>query len=1154
MTDLTDFLFIRPLLETLLHSLWQGAVIAILLFAGLKSLAAKRTSTRYAVSLFALFLCCIGTCITYSILTAKPSHTRSTDEPSVHMPAYAKTSAVDTERPIEAFNSSKQLSNYRTEPTAINLWKWQKAFFFAWVFGTLIGLVRIFYALRGAVKLRTQASPIKETWVNELLERLKHKQIVPIFSSAHIQVAAVCGLLKPIILIPASQLTTLAPAQLKAIIAHELAHIQRYDHVVNFLQLIIEAFLFFNPFLWWVSSQVRVEREACCDAIAVDATGQTLNYIRTLVNIAENAHSVTLAGTPAFAGDNRSYSLLDRATRLLKPSTAPELRLRVPVILSFMTLSAIAFLTLQMTAKVAVRALTPQERIAVIEKAHEDYPQYALKSHNAELTSIISKEVTISGRISLPDGSAPKGMRNIGLFYRQGNSSTNTSIRMQTEGRFQATIKPSEVHLLFQMEGYAPLYKDLGIINSEISDLEYVFEPGWSAELKFVNSEGKPIEDVELIYYFQVPGGGRQMTATSDNDGVLTLPDLTNLPLKFKTSRSGYAQGLWEKMLLKPGEVRELQLEKAEPIHLSVLNASNKMPIENASIQIGARKYSGSIHSFGESDPAVANTNADGHAEVDELRSDSLYYLLLSAEGYISKAAGPISSGQSEVVRLTPQKTIPIRITGVQNSLLNETGQLKIKIGQSVQYGPSHTTGMRREKFSYQSINGVIEFDYSPQWEGEVDIEFDQYLFNFTWAQLTHDKSISINLQPKETGSEQSTTSGNIQMRSVELHFKTPKGEPLANGNIKVQYIQNGIREGETRRGASKVVEVINGRAQLVVPVPNELTPNPEGLRGYWFQTKGRMKVTDDDFESPTILEVETVRAGAISGEVLEANGNPASSLLISVFEVEPDDNSHQSRSLNISVKNTSSDFDQNHRFLASPLPLGSQYIIVAHTGYNYVCSEPIHLNSENPIQRIRLQMTKTQTVFGRVLNHKGEAIPHAESDFSFVPKYGHGFGRSGPSTGSDGRFRIDNLNASVPGVYYIELNAPGYIPKRHTIDTSKKEQVIRLEPGQRLTGVVIEASTGKVIPGAEVYATRAEYKEGAYPAWFKTENTNAEGRFEFTNLPVGEYKINTRSGKFPNKYAPIGKTGQPADVILNIELYEWSKLVPLNPSHKAAE
>jgi hypothetical protein len=110
--------------------------------------------------------------------------------------------------------------------------------------------------------------------------------------------------------LPVSALTALTPAQLELLLAHELAHVKRLDYLVNLLQTAVETALYYHPAVWWVSAQVRVEREHCCDDLAVAACGDAVGYARTLATL-EGLRSRTPLAVSATGG-----SLLHRIQRL----------------------------------------------------------------------------------------------------------------------------------------------------------------------------------------------------------------------------------------------------------------------------------------------------------------------------------------------------------------------------------------------------------------------------------------------------------------------------------------------------------------------------------------------------------------------------------------------------------------------------------------------------------------------------------------------------------------------------------------------------------------------------------------------------------------------------------------------------------------------
>ena len=110
-------------------------------------------------------------------------------------------------------------------------------------------------------------------------------QPVRVLISGHIDSPCVAGWLRPVILMPAATLLNLSVEQLEAILAHELAHIRRQDYLVNLLQTLAETLFFYQPGVWWVSSQIRRERELCCDDMVVELCGDAVGYARALTRL-----------------------------------------------------------------------------------------------------------------------------------------------------------------------------------------------------------------------------------------------------------------------------------------------------------------------------------------------------------------------------------------------------------------------------------------------------------------------------------------------------------------------------------------------------------------------------------------------------------------------------------------------------------------------------------------------------------------------------------------------------------------------------------------------------------------------------------------------------------------------------------------------------
>lgn len=183
----------------------------------------------------------------------------------------------------------------------------------------MLGVILItLYRIYGFAKIRSlirQGRWIVESSldlkIKELMRKVGIKRVVTILKSPSIDTPAVIGFFKPVLLIPVSFFTGFEGAYIEAIILHELAHIKRYDYIINFIQLIIETFGFFHPAVWWISNRIRRERENCCDDFAVEILGDRLIYVKSLVQLEEMRQHTTLVAAANGTG------LSHRVARLL---------------------------------------------------------------------------------------------------------------------------------------------------------------------------------------------------------------------------------------------------------------------------------------------------------------------------------------------------------------------------------------------------------------------------------------------------------------------------------------------------------------------------------------------------------------------------------------------------------------------------------------------------------------------------------------------------------------------------------------------------------------------------------------------------------------------------------------------------------------------
>jgi beta-lactamase regulating signal transducer with metallopeptidase domain len=190
----------------------------------------------------------------------------------------------------------------------------------AWSIGVTLLTLRLLAGWIWVQRLRTHGvMPAAAAWQDmavRLSRQLHISRTIALLDSTRVDVPTVIGFLKPVILLPATALAGLTAQQLEAILAHELAHIRRHDYLVNLLQTLVETILFYHPGVWWLSRRIRIERENCCDDLAVSLCGDPVAYATALADLEALRssgpvpdHHIAMAATGG--------SLLDRVRRLL---------------------------------------------------------------------------------------------------------------------------------------------------------------------------------------------------------------------------------------------------------------------------------------------------------------------------------------------------------------------------------------------------------------------------------------------------------------------------------------------------------------------------------------------------------------------------------------------------------------------------------------------------------------------------------------------------------------------------------------------------------------------------------------------------------------------------------------------------------------------
>ena len=355
---------------TLLHSLWEGAFISVILAAVL--LATRSARIRYVAACAAMLALAAGFAITlYRVMP----------EPMQNFPRFR--SAV----------SFIPIANAAPQPNTAHSWlemlaavaPWLAPF---WIVGVLLLSLQRVMSFFGVRKLRTRGTCVaSEEWHAELARlagQLRISRAVHLLESCFAEIPMVLGHLRPVILMPVGLLANLPSEQIEAVLLHELAHIRRCDYLVNVFQRLVESLLFYHPAIWWISKVMRNERENCCDDIVVSISQRANEYALALAALERNRLSSHQAAVAATGG-----TLVKRIRRLLYPKAPAGIWAPLAAAVILVATAAVSLAAWQSSPSQSVLAgAQAQTQSAVTLASNSPYSQWL----NKDVVYIITDE------------------------------------------------------------------------------------------------------------------------------------------------------------------------------------------------------------------------------------------------------------------------------------------------------------------------------------------------------------------------------------------------------------------------------------------------------------------------------------------------------------------------------------------------------------------------------------------------------------------------------------------------------------------------------------------------------------------------------------------------------------------------------------------
>ncbi|NQV34881.1 MAG: carboxypeptidase regulatory-like domain-containing protein, partial [Phycisphaeraceae bacterium] len=583
-----------------------------------------------------------------------------------------------------------------------------------------------------------------------------------------------------------------------------------------------------------------------------------------------------------------------------------------------------------------------------------------------------------------------------------------------------------------------------------------------------------------------------------------------------------------------PEQTHEWILEPARPASGRVVDAHTGQPIEGARILMIGEDTQGyaRMHSHESAASRLAITDAAGRFILASLHSQSRYALAAMAEGHCPGIVKEVMAGQQDILfRLDDALVIQGKVINIPDDQLNRRGQIGVYFRHRIQLSETLNDIIRPQKPLWlDPVDGVVNFQMECVWPLPLEISTTGVGIRIEEPQSTDDLIIDVaalQAERNQGASKAQVSVENLAERDVIIHLVTPEGSPVPQGALTVEHVRfeaNPHWEGGLARiSHTRQIPIDDqGRVRFTLKTPNNLELSPTGLKGFTFDQQwhfdGKFQRSRVDIEpgsEPFEASIALIRAGSIYGRVLEQDGSPAHSLLISVIP-----------SKGIDIKTSAGgESDTHNRFHAGPLPLDTTYCIVAHRGYSYLVSDPVTLTPDEPFKQIELRFPQTHSLEVEVVDTSGQPVANMPVGLSFSPALGQGFGHSqSPVTNNHGILRLEGLvqQKTEKDTYTLKLDpSHEYQFQLHRFSQFDPGGRIHMvaQRGIVVSGQLIDTVTGKPMPQARVYALPAWenwYEDKTrYTSYVDADSvTDEQGRFRFSRLGKGPYNLGVSQGR----------------------------------------
>ncbi|MBL8809126.1 MAG: carboxypeptidase regulatory-like domain-containing protein [Planctomycetaceae bacterium] len=728
--------FVETIGLTLMHFVWQGLLVAVLLKAMMVWMSRSSAQRRYAVCCLALLALAILPPVTFVVLNETGQGQEVAEETIPMATPVAESDSgmngnaarIDSENELPQHGSlgsgKHSLQNRSAEHSGLvssenvearsatspfvlsaesRRWALQAATA-VWMLGVVFLSVRLLLSWAWVRRIKSSGTSCSNSEIAQAVTRLSRKlgihRFVALLESAEIDVPMVIGWLRPAILLPLATVNSLSVSQLEAILAHELEHIRRADYLVNFVQNLVETVLFYHPAVWWVSSRIRQEREHCCDDVAAASCGNARHYVAALLRL-EELRSVPKSVIVASTGGN----LLQRARRLLVPVESHEVVPRWHAGAALLIATLGIGLTHFNRFPSAEASAVPQSSTV-----KEPVTQQAANSSGSAAAEV--GEYTVEGICADAVDHAPLKGVDVRLFVQQGLMADVKEVgRAKTDenGEFRFPNLPAPSNLvnnkvqyvvLAHMAGRPPVYGPISLFAEPGRQGRkiHIAREGDALSGRVVDEQGRPVSGANVKSMWWLPSEieGTPHFLTGD-DGLFRLAELpvmaneTDPGASVVVSHPDYPTTTVSNLKV-PGTAK-LVLPEGCPVSGVVQDVAGK-PVPGAVISVVPESNRDSRNT------EYCRTDADGKFKI--CVENGIYSFMLSHDAYVSEALTGVECRKGKPVQLQTMiaqeggwLTGQIFDTKTSKPLVrSESGQNRISIGVYGKANPSRTEPM----------------------------------------------------------------------------------------------------------------------------------------------------------------------------------------------------------------------------------------------------------------------------------------------------------------------------------------------------------------------------------------------------------------------------------------------------------------------------